>query len=113
MGSWRTLSSVQRQGAEDGPESSGLADIDEASFAEKLRDLALHVVGCGSEAVEELDEEERATHHRVLRLPPVGDVNLSARTQDAVDLGQGPALGLGGQVVQQEAGEHAVEASVG
>jgi hypothetical protein len=78
-----------------------LANVLESSGGEHVRQSAAHVLRRGLEAVEELHQQERGTHHAIPGLPPISDMQLSSRPQDARHLARGAFLVLMGQVMEQ------------
>ena len=85
----------------------------EARRREQHRQQSRDVVARGVKAVEELDGQKRGSADQAARAAPVGDVQFSGGAQYAMHLPRRQQLVTPGQVVEEEARQHAVEALLG
>ena len=104
----RERPSIERERPEDGREPPRLRDSEPLLLHERDEPPA-HVVARRLEAVEDLDREEREPRDDAPRLAPVGDVELAPRREESPRLGEGRALLVGRQVMEDEARDDAIE----
>ena len=105
----RPTRTIDCHGSEWCPLPVGLTYVFEPRVTDDFRKLAVHAVARGCEAVEKLNHQERPTHEDVVRVAPVGDVQLTVFDQEGSRGDECLSLLIAREVVQNQARDDPVE----
>lgn len=80
-----------------------------ARVSEQPDQLPGHTILCCRKAIKHLHGEKCSAHHRIMWLPPIGDMHLAAWSQHTIDIGYGSSFMFACEVMEHEAGKDAVK----